>query len=72
MDQSGMTGWDEECKTPRNVQNQIPAMLVCPPAPRKKPADGKRLDQQPRRGEYFNPPDLDSLFNVLSRKGTFS
>ncbi|KAI9112313.1 hypothetical protein K1719_016836 [Acacia pycnantha] len=53
MDQSGMREWDEECKTPKNVQNQIPAMLVCPPPPRKKPmmtADGKRPDLQPSGG----------------------
>ncbi|CAL0332316.1 unnamed protein product [Lupinus luteus] len=26
----------EECKTPTRSSNQIPAILTCPPAPRKK------------------------------------
>ncbi|XP_054779581.1 cyclin-dependent protein kinase inhibitor SMR4 [Prosopis cineraria] len=71
VDKSGMREWEEECKTPRNIENRIPAMLICPPPPRKKPiGDGKRRD--PPKGGYFNPPDLDSFFDIPPRKEAFA
>ncbi|KAF1859271.1 hypothetical protein Lal_00009855 [Lupinus albus] len=39
----------EECKTPTRLSNQIPAILTCPPAPRKK----KRVSQV--RAESSSP-----------------
>ncbi|KAL2336594.1 hypothetical protein Fmac_011040 [Flemingia macrophylla] len=58
--------WEDECRTPRLVQNQIPAAFICPPPPRKKPVAGKR--RQPPKEGYFQPPDLDSLFSIPARK----
>ncbi|KAK7292952.1 hypothetical protein RJT34_15810 [Clitoria ternatea] len=60
--------WEDECRTPRLVQNQIPTVFICPPPPpRKKPVAGKR--RPPPKEGYFHPPDLDSLFVVpASRK----
>ncbi|KAK7339669.1 hypothetical protein VNO77_20349 [Canavalia gladiata] len=62
-----MREWEDECRTPRLVQNQIPAVFICPPPPpRKKPVAGKR--RPPPKEGYFHPPDLDSLFFVPARK----
>ena len=68
MDKSTMREWEEECKTPRNIENQIPAMLTCPPPPRKKPVAvaGKRRD--PPKNGYFQAPDLDTLFTIVAGK----
>ncbi|KAL9315462.1 hypothetical protein ACSQ67_016463 [Phaseolus vulgaris] len=63
----GVMEWEDECRTPRLVQNQIPAIFICPPPPpRKKPVAGKR--RTPPKEGYFHPPDLDSLFSVQARK----
>ncbi|TKY66009.1 hypothetical protein E2542_SST08871 [Spatholobus suberectus] len=63
----GAMEWEDECRTPRLVQNQIPAVFICPPPPpRKKPVAGKR--RPPPKEGYFHPPDLDSLFSVPARK----
>ncbi|KAF7845472.1 Cyclin-dependent protein kinase inhibitor SMR4 [Senna tora] len=71
MDRSGMREWEEECKTPRHIQNQIPAMILCPPPPRKKPVGAGKRREPPRDG-YFQPPDLDSLFGIPARKEAFA
>ncbi|KAK7395271.1 hypothetical protein VNO78_15822 [Psophocarpus tetragonolobus] len=63
----GAMEWEDECRTPRLLQNQIPAVFICPPRPpRKKPVAGKR--RPPPKEGYFHPPDLDSLFSVSARK----
>ncbi|GAU38802.1 hypothetical protein TSUD_163770 [Trifolium subterraneum] len=51
---------EDECRTPRLLQNQIPAVFICPPPPRKKPVPGNR--RPPPKEGYFQPPDLDSFF----------
>lgn len=71
MDRSGMREWEEECKTPRHIENQIPAMLMCPPPPRKKPVGAGKRREPPKDG-YFQPPDLDSLFAIPARKEAFA
>ena len=57
----------EECRTPRHIENQIPAIFMCPPPPpRKKPIGGGRRREPPKNG-YFQPPDLDSFFAIPAR-----
>ncbi|KAG1365794.1 cyclin-dependent protein kinase inhibitor SMR4-like [Cocos nucifera] len=54
-----MEGWE----TPKRVECRIPAVLPCPPPPKKKsPAGtlGKRRD--PPKNGYFHPPDLEAVF----------
>ncbi|CAL0302693.1 unnamed protein product [Lupinus luteus] len=51
--------WEDECRTPRLSQNQIPAVFICPPPPpRKKPVAGKRRSPPKEgceiSGEWFN------------------
>ncbi|KAI4354516.1 hypothetical protein L6164_003369 [Bauhinia variegata] len=61
MDRSVIRDWEEECRTPRHIENQIPSVIMCPPPPpRKKPFGGTR--REPPKDGYFQPPDLDSLF----------
>ncbi|KAJ7961550.1 Cyclin-dependent protein kinase inhibitor SMR4 [Quillaja saponaria] len=41
-----MTDWEEGFRTPRNCENQIPAVSVFPPPPKKKPMDGREKTHQ--------------------------
>ncbi|KAL0408574.1 UNVERIFIED_CONTAM: Cyclin-dependent protein kinase inhibitor SMR8 [Sesamum radiatum] len=51
--------------TPTSVESRIPSRQVCPPAPKKrKPASSSSRSTCQYRGvrEFFNPPDLESIF----------
>ncbi|KAJ7950291.1 Cyclin-dependent kinase inhibitor [Quillaja saponaria] len=65
-ERSEMRDWEEGCRTPRNRENQIPVVSVCPAPPKKKPIGWKR--QNPPKNGYFQPPDLDALFVLPTRK----
>ncbi|XAR66269.1 hypothetical protein NMG60_11012440 [Bertholletia excelsa] len=57
---------EEGCRTPRRDNCQIPAVMACPPAPRKKPAFFRQ--QNPPKEGYFQPPDLEVLFAIPPRR----
>ncbi|XP_073047123.1 cyclin-dependent protein kinase inhibitor SMR4 [Primulina eburnea] len=57
----------ECCKTPRNQECQIQAAKVCPPPPRKKNMEARKRRAPPENG-YFNPPELDSFFDSVTRQ----
>ncbi|CAL5192112.1 unnamed protein product [Lathyrus oleraceus] len=61
---------EDECRTPRLLQNQIPVFICPPPPPRKKPVAGVR--RPPPKEGYFQPPDLDSLFVFVRRKEAYA
>lgn len=52
---------EEGCSTtPTAEESRIPRVLSCPPAPKKKKPAPKCHFSGAR--EYFNPPELDSVF----------
>ncbi|KAL6007124.1 hypothetical protein ACLOJK_032620 [Asimina triloba] len=54
-------GDEEGCSTtPTAEESRIPRVLPCPPAPKKKKPAPKCHFSGAR--EFFNPPDLDSVF----------
>ncbi|KAL0372355.1 UNVERIFIED_CONTAM: Cyclin-dependent protein kinase inhibitor SMR8 [Sesamum calycinum] len=55
---------EEFSTTPTSAESRIPSRPVCPPAPKKrKPASSSRSTCQYRGvREFFNPPDLESIF----------
>lgn len=55
----------EVCTTPKNQECQIPKVLECPPAPRKK-TERRTKRELPKNG-YFQPPDLDQFFAMGPR-----
>ncbi|KAJ9146682.1 hypothetical protein P3X46_028917 [Hevea brasiliensis] len=57
------------CSTPSRGECRIPEPKVCPPPPKKKPyiAVGKKKKEPPKNG-YFQPPDLELLFSMGSRR----
>ncbi|GFY83599.1 hypothetical protein Acr_03g0003730 [Actinidia rufa] len=59
---------EEGCRTPRRGGFEIPAPVICPPAPRKKVAHVKQ--RNPPKNGYFQPPDLEALFAIAP--GQFS
>lgn len=68
--ESGYGAAEEGCRTPRRGGGcEIPATLVCPPAPRKKRVkminNGKK--QRPKNG-YFQSPDLEIFFAMAPRR----
>ncbi|XP_057978935.1 cyclin-dependent protein kinase inhibitor SMR4 [Malania oleifera] len=62
----GGEGWT----TPRHSGCRIPAEGVCPPPPpRKKPLYyGKQGRRDPPKNGYFQPPDLEVLFAVVTSR----
>ena len=58
----------EGCRTPRHSGCRIPAALECPPAPKKKPFQGNNKKQEMPKNGYFQPPDLEVLFAIPSRR----
>ncbi|PIM98191.1 hypothetical protein CDL12_17428 [Handroanthus impetiginosus] len=53
---------EEFSTTPTSAESRIPRKLPCPPAPKKrKPAGSSRCHYSGVR-EFFNPPDLDTIF----------
>lgn len=53
------------CVTPKHGLYRVPAVFACPPPPKKKPAIGKR---DPPKDGYFQPPDLELIFALASRR----
>ncbi|KAJ8899690.1 hypothetical protein K2173_019388 [Erythroxylum novogranatense] len=54
---------EEECTTPKCG---ITTALACPPTPKKKSAVVKK--RAPPKNGYFQPPDLDVLFPMPTRR----
>lgn len=57
---------EEPCRTPTAEDCRIPALLTCPPAPRKRRAkEGLSRIQSGRVKEFFvAPPNLDLIFSL--------
>ncbi|GAB2283713.1 hypothetical protein Dimus_018209 [Dionaea muscipula] len=54
---------EEECpRTPTAREARIPEITTCPPAPRKRQQPSSRCDLDGVIREFFNPPDLESVF----------
>ncbi|KAG8495027.1 hypothetical protein CXB51_012727 [Gossypium anomalum] len=58
-------GWS----TPTRGECRIPAVQACPPPPpKKKPFTfGKKRPEPPKNG-YFQPPDLEMIFSMGTRR----
>ncbi|KAG4145393.1 hypothetical protein ERO13_D05G094500v2 [Gossypium hirsutum] len=58
-------GWS----TPTRGECWIPAVQACPPPPpKKKPFTfGKKRPEPPKNG-YFQPPDLEMIFSMGTRR----
>ncbi|CAL0321889.1 unnamed protein product [Lupinus luteus] len=56
---------DGGCSTPKRWECRIPTALVPPPPPKKKPFSFGKKRGPPKNG-YFQPPDLEELFFVMS------
>ncbi|OIW09033.1 hypothetical protein TanjilG_16260 [Lupinus angustifolius] len=54
----------EECKTPTRSSNQIPAILTCPPAPRKKKRE-KLSAFELSFFEDINAEEIDVFFKSM-------
>ncbi|KAJ7943692.1 Cyclin-dependent protein kinase inhibitor SMR6 [Quillaja saponaria] len=57
-------GEEEECATtPTGEESRIKTTLKCPPAPRKRKSSLKKFNYG-NNGvkEFFNPPDLETVF----------
>ncbi|PPR80837.1 hypothetical protein GOBAR_AA39882 [Gossypium barbadense] len=61
MERAGLI--EEGCTTPKH---RIPEAFKCPPPPRKK-SQGVAKREPPKNG-YFQPPDLDALFTMQTRR----
>ncbi|KAI8571622.1 hypothetical protein RHMOL_Rhmol01G0134300 [Rhododendron molle] len=67
----GCSGVEHGCRTPKHRGSQILAALECPLAPRKTPAYSKQQSTPPKQG-YFQPPDLEVLFAIASRREAYA
>ncbi|KAL3835603.1 hypothetical protein ACJIZ3_010339 [Penstemon smallii] len=57
---------EEECAvTPTYAESRICTRLVCPPAPKKRKSASKRCNYGGVR-QFFNPPDLETIFTSLT------
>ncbi|KAI3467570.1 hypothetical protein Pfo_024233 [Paulownia fortunei] len=53
---------EEECSTtPTSAESRIPSRLPCPPAPKKRKPASSRCHYGGVI-EFFNPPDLETIF----------
>ncbi|KAI3875572.1 hypothetical protein MKX03_004197 [Papaver bracteatum] len=54
---------EEECPTtPTSREARLPKRIECPPAPRKKRPSASSRSCNFNVTDFFNPPDLDSVF----------
>ncbi|CDP13208.1 unnamed protein product [Coffea canephora] len=53
---------EECCTTPTAQESRIPARLACPPAPKKRKATARSCNFNNGVREFFNPPDLETIF----------
>ncbi|KAK7386765.1 hypothetical protein VNO78_27101 [Psophocarpus tetragonolobus] len=54
---------EEYCSTtPTNEESKIPTPFTCPPAPRKRKPSFKCCNYGAVVGDFFTPPDLESVF----------
>ena len=68
MIQEEQEGWS----TPTRGECRIPAVKVCPPSPpKKKPFSFGKKKEKPKNG-YFQPPDLEMLFSIETRRQAFA
>ncbi|GFP97495.1 hypothetical protein PHJA_001893600 [Phtheirospermum japonicum] len=55
---------EDECNfsatTPTSSESRIPSRLICPPAPKKRKSSAS--SKSCRVIEFFNPPDLETIF----------
>ncbi|KAE8666703.1 ATP-dependent zinc metalloprotease FTSH 10 [Hibiscus syriacus] len=59
--------------TPTRRECRIPAVKVCPPPPpRKKPFTFAKKSVEPPKNGYFQPPDLEMVFSMGSRRQAIS
>ncbi|TKY56757.1 hypothetical protein E2542_SST21203 [Spatholobus suberectus] len=59
---------EEGCCTPKSSACWIPATMVCPLAPKKKPTVYPARQRVPPKNGYFVPPDLELIFRVASTR----
>ncbi|CAA3003832.1 Hypothetical predicted protein [Olea europaea subsp. europaea] len=64
MKPMGKDDEDEHAKTPTSADSRIPRVLACPPAPKKR-KPSSRFHYADLR-EFFNPPDLETVFQTLT------
>ncbi|CAI9767920.1 unnamed protein product [Fraxinus pennsylvanica] len=62
VEKLGLQKDDEEefSTTPKSADSRIPSKLICPPAPKKRKASSKCHFAGVM--EFFNPPDLETVF----------
>ncbi|XP_057751401.1 cyclin-dependent protein kinase inhibitor SMR6-like [Arachis stenosperma] len=63
--ETGAEAEDECTTTPTSVESRIPTILTCPPAPKKKRKPSSKCNNFRGVGvirEFFNPPDLETVF----------
>ncbi|KAI3941218.1 hypothetical protein MKX01_029792 [Papaver californicum] len=61
--QSEVEDEEEECPTtPTSKEARLPNRIECPPAPRKKRPSASSRSCNFNVKDFFNPPDLDSVF----------
>ncbi|KAL3636391.1 hypothetical protein CASFOL_020938 [Castilleja foliolosa] len=53
---------DECATTPTSSESRIPSRLICPLAPKKRKSSSSSSSKSCRVIEFFNPPDLESIF----------
>ncbi|XWS53104.1 hypothetical protein CRYUN_Cryun11dG0129200 [Craigia yunnanensis] len=62
--QEEQDGWS----TPPRVECRIPAVKVCPPPPPKKKPFSFGKKREPPKNGYFQPPELEMLFSIETRR----
>ncbi|XP_054775932.1 cyclin-dependent protein kinase inhibitor SMR8-like [Prosopis cineraria] len=52
---------DAYCTTPTSEEARLPTTFTCPPAPRK-PKPSSKFNFRRGTRQFFNPPDLETVF----------
>ncbi|KAL1532103.1 cyclin-dependent protein kinase inhibitor SMR6-like [Salvia divinorum] len=60
----GRSEGEEDCRTPRSPRHMIPAVLRCPPAPRKR-RRGAACKRRLCEMEFFAGEEIESLFRIV-------